>query len=76
MSVRLTLSRSQGGAGLFSDRPSLASGWIPRPRLEQALTVASHRRLTAVIGPPGSGKTGLLSSWAEIGSTLWWRGRS
>lgn len=69
MSVPLTLSRSEGGVRLFSDRPPRPSGWIPRPRLEQALTVASHSRLTAVIGPPGSGKTGLLSSWAEIGST-------
>ena len=45
MSVPLTLSRSEGGRQpSVSDRPPRPSGWIPRPRLEQALTVASHSR--------------------------------
>jgi LuxR family maltose regulon positive regulatory protein len=43
--------------------PAARRGAIVRPRLLAALDAGSETRLTLVTGPPGSGKTVLLSTW-------------
>lgn len=56
------------------ERPPPGFG-IPTPppehrvpaRLTAALRAAGHTRLTAVVGPAGSGKTALVSAWARAG---------
>ena len=45
--------------------PALPPGWIARDRLHRALALGTERTLTTVTGPPGSGKTVLLSGWAR-----------
>ena len=45
--------------------PALPPGWIARGRLHHALALGTERTLTTVTGPPGSGKTVLLSGWAQ-----------
>ena len=44
--------------------PRLQRGFVPRPRLVEALDAGLARRLILVCGPPGSGKTALLADWA------------
>jgi LuxR family transcriptional regulator, maltose regulon positive regulatory protein len=53
--------------------PALPPYWIPRDRLAQRLK-AIRSPLTVVTGPRGSGKTALLSEWAEhsaAGTVAW-----
>ena len=45
--------------------PALPPYWIPRDRLAQRVMAAIQFRLTVVTGPRGSGKTALLSEWAD-----------
>jgi LuxR family transcriptional regulator, maltose regulon positive regulatory protein len=45
--------------------PALPPGWMARGRLHDALTLGMERTLTTVTGPPGAGKTVLLSGWAQ-----------
>jgi LuxR family maltose regulon positive regulatory protein len=43
--------------------PRLPSTWVSRPRLLHRLDAITDRALTAVIGPPGAGKTTLVAEW-------------
>lgn len=45
--------------------PHCASGLVDRARLIERLECGNRLPLTVVTGPPGSGKTSLLSSWAR-----------
>jgi LuxR family maltose regulon positive regulatory protein len=58
---------SRGGRSTTRRRadrdPAARRGAIVRPRLLAALDAGSETRLTLVTGPPGSGKTVLLSTW-------------
>jgi LuxR family transcriptional regulator, maltose regulon positive regulatory protein len=45
--------------------PVLPATWTPRDRLDRLVTSAVAHRLTVVTGPPGSGKTVLLSAWSH-----------
>ena len=59
--------------------PPLPAHWTPRPRLHARLAEASHRKVTVVTGPPGCGKTWLVSGWVRsecAGRTNWLSGRS
>ncbi len=47
--------------------PRLQAGFVPRPRLVQALDEGLKRRLILVCAPAGFGKTALLADWS-------WRG--
>jgi LuxR family maltose regulon positive regulatory protein len=48
--------------------PRLQRGFVPRPRLVEALDEGlARRRLILVCGPAGSGKTALLADWARRG---------
>lgn len=49
--------------------PSTPDGYIKRPRLDKKLKGAAKRQLTIIEGPPGSGKTTLVSGWKEEGDT-------
>ena len=54
--------------------PALPPYWIPRDRLAQRVRAAIQSPLTVVTGPRGSGKTALLSEWAEhsaAGTVAW-----
>ena len=54
--------------------PALPPYWIPRDRLAQRVSAAIQFPLTVVTGPRGSGKTALLSEWAEhsaAGTVAW-----
>jgi LuxR family maltose regulon positive regulatory protein len=58
---------SRGGRSTTRRRadrdPAGRRGAIVRPRLLAALDAGSETRLTLITGPPGSGKTVLLSTW-------------
>ena len=45
--------------------PRIRSGWLPRPRLVEALNEAMDRELILVCTPAGFGKTTLLADWAQ-----------
>ena len=45
---------------------------LTRPRLDQRLAAAGHRRLTCVVAGAGFGKTTLLTSWAGTAPTSAW----
>ncbi len=47
--------------------PGSRPGFVPRPRLVQALGEGLARRLILVCAPAGSGKTALLADWARSG---------
>jgi LuxR family maltose regulon positive regulatory protein len=55
--------------------PSTLYGVVRRARLIEQLDAATNRPLTLVTGPPGAGKTTLMSSWLherdEPGTTAW-----
>ncbi len=55
--------------------PHPPAGIVQRPRLLDALDAAAGKSLTVVTGPPGAGKTLLLSSWLaereQPGKTAW-----
>jgi LuxR family transcriptional regulator, maltose regulon positive regulatory protein len=59
--------RGVGGSsfGTKLDIPVLPKTWNLRDRLDALLTRAMEHRLTIVTGPPGSGKSVLLSAWAR-----------
>lgn len=46
-------------------RPSVPAGTFARSRLHALMDAGSGDLLTVVVGPPGSGKTVLVSSWAR-----------
>ena len=48
--------------------PRPRPGFVPRPRLVQALGEGLARRLILVCAPAGSGKTALLAGWAPSGN--------
>jgi DNA-binding SARP family transcriptional activator len=45
---------------------------LTRPRLDQRLAGAGHRRLTCVVAGPGFGKTTLLTAWVSTATTSAW----
>ena len=47
--------------------PRSQPGFVPRPRLVQALEDGLARQLVLVCGPAGFGKTALLAHWAQSG---------
>ena len=47
--------------------PRPRPGFVPRPRLVEALDAGLARRLILVCGPAGSGKTALLADWVRRG---------
>ena len=47
--------------------PRSQPGFVPRPRLVQALEEGLARQLVLVCGPAGFGKTALLAHWAQSG---------
>src|SRR6266567_2504365 len=47
--------------------PRAQPGFVPRPRLVQALDEGLARGLVLVCAPAGSGKTALLADWARRG---------
>src|SRR5215472_10537997 len=54
--------------------PTLPANSVSRSVLHDRLQAGASRRLTVVVGPAGSGKTILLSSWAASrpqGATSW-----
>ncbi len=53
------------GRWSVSTVPPTPPNWIDRDRLDRKLTVGTARRLTTVVGAPGSGKTALLAGWAR-----------
>ena len=55
--------------------PRLHPGFVPRPRLVDALDGGLVRRLILVGAPAGFGKTALLADWARSGNwpMAWWR---
>src|ERR1700751_2575432 len=62
-----SLATTQRGRHLEQaiSRDASSSGLLERAGLLQLLDLAVTRRVTVVSAPPGSGKTSLLSSWAE-----------
>ena len=48
--------------------PGPRPGFVPRPRLVEALGEGLARRLILVCAPAGSGKTALLADWAPSGN--------
>ena len=48
--------------------PRPQPGFVPRPRLVEALGEGLARRLILVCAPAGSGKTALLADWAPSGN--------
>ena len=48
--------------------PALPPGWLARDRLHAQLAGGIEYPVTTVTGPPGSGKTVLLSGWAQHGA--------
>ena len=54
--------------GPDSQFPALPPRWLARERLHARLTSAIAQPVTTVAGPPGSGKTVLLSGWAQHGA--------
>jgi LuxR family transcriptional regulator, maltose regulon positive regulatory protein len=75
-SPRLYRRVPPGGTGepVISDGPPLPGHWICRERLHLRLHDATRRGLTLLLGPPGSGKTTLVSGWAKSNRfvrTLW-----
>ena len=48
--------------------PRPQPGFVPRPRLVEALDEGLARRLILVCAPAGSGKTALLADWAPSGN--------
>ena len=48
--------------------PRPRPGFVPRPRLVEALGAGLARRLILVCAPAGSGKTALLADWAPSGN--------
>src|ERR1700677_108597 len=45
-------------------RPGVPSWAIRRPQLDQLIAAGARGPLTTVTGPPGSGKTMAMASWA------------
>lgn len=70
------MSRSRGPLLLESKVtvPPLRPGLVDRPRLLKLLDGDVARRLTAVTGPPGAGKTTVLCQWlhSRIGGPVAW----
>lgn len=70
---------AEDGGALAAHRygrvPVLPEHWVERPRLSELVDDGTQKRLTVVTGPPGSGKTALISGWARHrhpDGTLWW----
>jgi len=55
--------------------PSLPAWAVSRPRLEKLIAEGVRGPLTTITGPPGSGKTMAMASWAatnsDLGSLVW-----
>jgi LuxR family maltose regulon positive regulatory protein len=54
--------------------PPLSRQWVRRDRLDRLLSLAIQHPLTLVTGPPGAGKSVLLSDWAHSyanGTVAW-----
>jgi LuxR family maltose regulon positive regulatory protein len=68
-SPRGEIAGSRGGRSTTRRRadrdPAARRAALTRPRLLAALDAGGDARLTLVTGPPGSGKTVLLSTWLE-----------
>jgi len=53
--------------------PRIHPGFVPRPRLVQAVCEGLARELVLVCAPAGFGKTALLADWARVdGRPLAW----
>jgi LuxR family maltose regulon positive regulatory protein len=58
----------------ISDGPPLPAHWVRRERLHIRLNEATRQKVTLLTGPPGSGKTTLVSGWSKSNAlfkTLW-----
>src|SRR5262245_52340078 len=68
--------RGQGGSAGSTSLGRVVDGGhgpftLTRPRLDQRLANAVHRRLTSVVAGAGFGKTTLLTSWAAGTTSAW-----
>lgn len=52
--------------------PKLPRGLVPRPALLERLDTALERRLTTIVGGPGSGKSTLVAEWASYRDVAWY----
>ncbi len=50
--------------------PGLPEWAVPRPRLDRLIAHGAGGPLTAIVGPPGSGKTLAMASWAATSQNL------
>ncbi len=50
--------------------PGLPEWAVPRPRLDRLIAAGVHGPLTALMGPPGIGKTLAMASWAAANQGL------
>ncbi len=63
-------ARAGAGASILNSKimvPSLPAWTVPRPRLDRLITEGVSCPLTVLVGPPGSGKTLAMASWAALG---------
>jgi LuxR family maltose regulon positive regulatory protein len=65
---RLPVSGDVGVVTAKLARPEVPSGYVDRPRLQQALDIGTSSPVTLVTGGPGWGKTLLVASWAARAS--------
>lgn len=52
--------------------PPIPARWVARPHLDGRLDAATTRRVTLVTGSAGSGKTALLTGWAQTRRAAWY----